>query len=153
MPTKWILCCLSAISCCWNHPQCKKLYFLVLLLPSYQISENCMLGYPNKSSLLYECHIFDFVLFAIDLDSSWHMIVGGKNTEDLKTVELYNWKTKEQCKLGDLPLGILLNVNIFSSHYWSSFSTTMRNLLVVNYAKTWMKCQKEAITKQNHSWN
>ena len=39
----------------------------------------------------------------------WHMIIGGykeipvPTQETLKSVELYNWKTGEQCRLGDFP--------------------------------------------------
>ena len=40
----------------------------------------------------------------------WHMIIGGYRTNPYKevliSVELYNWKTGEQCHLEDLPLPI-----------------------------------------------
>ena len=34
------------------------------------------------------------------------MIIGGKNADDLASIEAYNWKTKERCFLTDLPLGL-----------------------------------------------
>ena len=40
-----------------------------------------------------------------DDEPAWHMIIGGKNNEDLASVEAYNWKTGEQCFLTDLPIG------------------------------------------------
>ena len=43
--------------------------------------------------------------FVLILDSAWHMIFGGNRPPSgyLKTVELYNWQTGEQCQLKDLP--------------------------------------------------
>lgn len=38
-------------------------------------------------------------------DPAWHLIVGGKNSDDLAFVEAFNWKTNEQCQLNDLPVG------------------------------------------------
>jgi hypothetical protein len=37
------------------------------------------------------------------------MIVGGKNENDLTSVEAFNWKTKEQCALNALPVGIRIH--------------------------------------------
>lgn len=39
----------------------------------------------------------------------WHIIVGGKNSQDLKSVEAFNWKTKDQCNLNDLPLEVRIH--------------------------------------------
>ena len=37
---------------------------------------------------------------------AWHMIIGGTSGSDtLRSVELYNWQTGEQCYLADLPEG------------------------------------------------
>jgi hypothetical protein len=39
-------------------------------------------------------------------DSAWHMIIGGYQNPgpgSISSVELYNWKTWEQCQLKDLP--------------------------------------------------
>ena len=38
-------------------------------------------------------------------DSAWHLIIGGWRSESgsISSVELYNWKTGEQCRLKDLP--------------------------------------------------
>ena len=34
----------------------------------------------------------------------WHLIIGGyRNEQYLAEVELFNWKTKKQCRLQDLP--------------------------------------------------
>jgi hypothetical protein len=37
------------------------------------------------------------------------MIIGGKNNEDLSSVELFNWRTKEQCSLKDLPIKVRIH--------------------------------------------
>ena len=38
------------------------------------------------------------------LETAWHLIVGGDgSSQKLSSVELYNWKTGEQCQLEDLP--------------------------------------------------
>ena len=40
-------------------------------------------------------------------ESAWHIIVGGQGLyEKLSSVELFNWKTGEQCLLQELPHGI-----------------------------------------------
>ena len=47
-------------------------------------------------------------------EPEWHMIIGGKNVEDLSSVELFNWKTGEQCPMEDLPYGIRIHAaNVF----------------------------------------
>ena len=38
-------------------------------------------------------------------DPAWHIVIGGKNVDDLTSVEAFNWKTNEQCQLNDLPVG------------------------------------------------
>ena len=45
----------------------------------------------------------------VDEGPEWHVIVGGKNVKDLDSVEAFNWKTKEQCRLNDLPLGVRIH--------------------------------------------
>ena len=42
-------------------------------------------------------------------EPEWHMIIGGKNVDDLSSVELFNWKTGEQCQMEDLPNGIRIH--------------------------------------------
>ena len=42
-------------------------------------------------------------------ESEWHMIIGGKNVQDLSTVELFNWRTGEQCPLKDLPIKVRIH--------------------------------------------
>ena len=43
-------------------------------------------------------------------DPEWHLIVGGKNlVGEMRSVEAINWKTKEQCRLADLPEGIRIH--------------------------------------------
>jgi hypothetical protein len=37
------------------------------------------------------------------------MIIGGKNVTDLTSVELFNWKTGQQCYLLDLPKGVRIH--------------------------------------------
>ena len=37
------------------------------------------------------------------------MLIGGKNVEDLSSVELFNWKTGEQCPMEDLPQGMRIH--------------------------------------------
>lgn len=43
------------------------------------------------------------------VDPAWHLIIGGKNLIDLSSVEAFNWKTKEQCQLNDLPVGMRIH--------------------------------------------
>ena len=47
-------------------------------------------------------------------DPPWHLIVGGYSylTTSLKSVELYNWKTGEQCELPDLPYEISYHTGV-----------------------------------------
>ena len=42
-------------------------------------------------------------------ESDWHMIIGGKNNEDLSSVELFNWRTGEQCPLKDIPIRVRIH--------------------------------------------
>jgi hypothetical protein len=38
---------------------------------------------------------------------AWYLVIGGENGGGkLKTIELYNWQTKETCFLPDLPYGV-----------------------------------------------
>jgi hypothetical protein len=49
------------------------------------------------------------------LDPSWHMIFGGNDypyQDSMRSVELYNWKTGEQCQLEDLPYGVAAHSGI-----------------------------------------
>jgi hypothetical protein len=44
----------------------------------------------------------NIILYYYFLD--WHLIIGGyRNVEYLAEVELFNWKSKKQCSLKDLP--------------------------------------------------
>jgi hypothetical protein len=42
-------------------------------------------------------------------ESDWHMIIGGKNNEDLSSVELFNWRTGQQCWLKDIPIKVRIH--------------------------------------------
>ena len=37
------------------------------------------------------------------------MIIGGKNSQDLSSVELFNWRTGEQCPLKDIPIRVRIH--------------------------------------------
>jgi len=40
------------------------------------------------------------------LEPAWHVIIGGDDaTGHTRKIELFNWKTGEQCNLNDLPFG------------------------------------------------
>ena len=46
---------------------------------------------------------------------SWHIIFGGENMMKdviMSTVELYNWRTGEQCQLKDLPFQVTAHSGI-----------------------------------------
>lgn len=62
-----------------------------------------------------------FNSFAYSQDSDWHMIIGGWNDDSmdgLTSVELFNWKTGEQC---EMPLGL---DNKLSAHVGAVISGT-----------------------------
>ena len=42
-------------------------------------------------------------------EPQWHVIVGGKNVGELTSVEAFNWKTREQCRLKDIPVGVRIH--------------------------------------------
>jgi len=43
-------------------------------------------------------------IFSCFSDSPWHLLIGGfDGSKELKSVELYNWKTGQKCFIEDLP--------------------------------------------------
>ena len=54
------------------------------------------------------CYFLSNKISAVIPESTWHLIFGGFGPSSIyaTTVELYNWKSGEQCQLGNLPTAV-----------------------------------------------